>query len=68
MPVGTVTSFDERRGLGTVTAAGRAYPFHTTQIADGSRSIGVGQEVEFEVAPGLQGAWEATRIRKAEVT
>ena len=35
MPAGTVTAFDERRGLGTVTADGREYPFHTTQIADG---------------------------------
>jgi cold shock CspA family protein len=64
MPVGTVTSFDERRGLGTVTAAGQEYPFHTTQLVDGSRSVGVGQAVEFEIAPGLQGHWEATRIQK----
>ena len=34
MPAGTVTTFDEQRGLGTVTSDGRDYPFHTTQIAD----------------------------------
>jgi len=67
MPAGTVTSFDERRGLGTVTAAGRDYPFHTTQLVDGSRTVRVGQSVEFEIAPGLQGAWEAIRIHKVEV-
>lgn len=64
MPAGTVTSFDERRGLGTVTAAGHEYPFHTTQLTDGSRAVRVGQTVEFEIAPGRRGDWEATRIQK----
>jgi ATP phosphoribosyltransferase len=66
MPAGTVTTFDERRGLGTVTAAGRSYAFHATQIADGSRSIRVGQAVEFQVVPGRRGDWEATRIEKVD--
>ena len=65
MPSGTVTAFDEPRGLGTVTAEGREYPFHTTQLADGSRSVRVGETVAFEVAPGRQGDWEAIRIHKA---
>ncbi len=64
MPAGTVTAFDESRGLGTVTAAGQVYPFHTTQIADGSRSVRVGEAVEFEIAPGRRGDWEAVRIHK----
>jgi cold shock CspA family protein len=60
---GRVTAFDERRGLGTVTARdGRAYSFHATRIADASRRIAVGTEVEFEVVPGLLGRWEAAAI------
>ena len=62
---GTVTAFDEARGLGTITAGdGRVYPFHCTQIADGSRTIAVGQSVRFEVLPKL-GRYEATAIEKA---
>jgi CspA family cold shock protein len=57
---GTVTSFDAERGLGEVTtAAGERYPFHCTQIADGSRTIPVGTAVDFAVIPGLLGRWEA---------
>jgi cold shock CspA family protein len=65
MPAGTVTAFDEQRGLGTVTADGREYPFHSTQIADGSRSVRVGQAVEFRVVPGRMGNWEAAGIEKS---
>ena len=66
MPSGTVTAFDERRGLGTVTAAGREYPFHSTQLADGTRSVRVGQTVEFRVVPGRRGDWEAAGIEKSD--
>jgi cold shock CspA family protein len=64
MSAGTVTAFDEQRGLGTVTADGREYPFHSTQIADGSRTVRVGQSVEFRVVPGRRGDWEAAGIEK----
>jgi cold shock CspA family protein len=66
MPSGTVTAFDERRGLGTVTADGREFAFHTTQIADGSRAIRIGQAVEFAVVPGRRGDWEAAAIEKVD--
>jgi hypothetical protein len=57
---GTVTTFDGPRGLGEVTdAAGVRYPFHCTEIADGSRTIPLGAAVEFVVIPGLLGRWEA---------
>jgi hypothetical protein len=37
---GTVTAFDSKRGLGEIEGAdGRAYPFHCTKIADGTREI-----------------------------
>ena len=42
----------------------RAYPFHCTKIADGTREIPVGAAVEFTVAPGPLGRWEAVAIRR----
>jgi CspA family cold shock protein len=67
MPVsmrGTVEAFDDGVGLGTVRGAdGAAYPFHCTQIADGSRSIAVGTTVCFEIEAGHLGRWEAAGIR-----
>jgi hypothetical protein len=60
----TVVAFDARRGLGEVEdQEGRRYPFHCTRIADGSRDIPVGVKVEFAVAPGHLGRWEAVAIR-----
>lgn len=65
---GEVASFDEARGLGTITVAGdRAgaggeLPFHCTAIADGTRTISVGERVRFQVTPGPAGRWEATHI------
>ena len=45
---GTVSSFDERRGLGEITDdAGQVWPFHCAEIADGSRHIDVGQRVSY---------------------
>jgi cold shock CspA family protein len=62
---GRVESFDSRRGLGEVRGADdRIYPFHCTKIADGTREIPVGVAVEFTVAPGALGRWEAVEIRR----
>ena len=62
---GTVTAFDADRGLGEVTTAdGVRYPFHCTQIADGTRTIPVGTAVDFTVVPGLLGTWEAGAIER----
>ena len=60
---GTVTSFDESAGLGVIAGAdGVEHPFHCIEIADGSRSIGAGVEVSFDVLAKL-GRWEAANIR-----
>lgn len=60
---GTVTDFDDPKGWGTVTAAGGdEHPFHCSAIADGTRSIEVGTEVTFQIAPGPLGRWEARAI------
>jgi len=62
---GSVTAFDAHRGLGVVTGAdGVSYPFHCTQIADGSRTIPVGATVDFAKVPGLLGQWEAGDLTK----
>jgi cold shock CspA family protein len=61
---GTVSAFDEHRGLGEITGAdGSIYPFHCIAIADGTRTIEVGTDVVFEVVPGRIGRWEAATIK-----
>jgi cold shock CspA family protein len=63
---GSVSAFDERRGLGEIRGVDETvYPFHCTVIADGSRTIEVGAPVEFEVVPGPLGRWEAAAITPA---
>ena len=48
---GVVTQFDARRGLGEITdSTGQVWPFHCAVIADGSRSINVGESVTFTTA------------------
>jgi CspA family cold shock protein len=63
---GRVTEFDEHVGLGVVTADdGEGFPFHCTQIADGSRSIDVGAAVTFTVRvdrPKGPEAYEITHV------
>ena len=61
---GTVGQLDGATGLGEIAGAdGATYPFHSTVIADGTRTIAVGVAVEFEVVPGHLGRWEATHLR-----
>ncbi len=61
--LGRVTTFDARRGLGTVTGAdGATYGFHATAIADGSRRIDEGAPVAFTVSPGHGGRYEARSL------
>lgn len=62
---GKVIAFDSKRGLGEIQGDDdRTYPFHCTKIADGTREIPVGIAVEFTVAPGPLGRWEAVEIRR----
>lgn len=60
---GTVVTFDDDRGLGTIRADdGDELPFHCTAIADGTRTIDVGQRVGFAVVAGRLGRWEADAV------
>jgi len=60
---GKVERFDKDAGLGEIRAVdARLYPFHCTEIADGSRDIAVGADVMFVTAAGHGGTWEARQV------
>ena len=59
---GTVTTFDKVVGLGEITRDdGAVVPFHCIVIADGSRDIPIGVDVEFDLMCKL-GRYEADRV------
>jgi cold shock CspA family protein len=61
--IGTVTEFDEPRGLGTVRSDdGASYRFHCTAIAGGTRVVAVGERVVFSVVAGHGGHYEARAV------
>jgi cold shock CspA family protein len=61
---GRVAEFDDARGLGTVVAHdGTPYLFHVIEIADGTRTIDVGQPVSFQPLPKF-GVMQAGAVRK----
>jgi cold shock CspA family protein len=63
---GRVEVFDEHRGDGLVrTDEGEGLYFHCVNIADGSRSIAVGERVSVNRAVGRLGRDEAVEIAKA---
>jgi cold shock CspA family protein len=63
--LGTVTSFDGHVGLGQVTEDdGAEWMFHCVEIADGSRQIAVGANVQFGLRCKL-GRYEAANVRPA---
>jgi cold shock CspA family protein len=58
--LGRVTAFDPDRALGTVEGDdGRSLDFHSTAIADGSRTIDRGARVAYLVRAGTRGRPEA---------
>lgn len=60
---GVVAEWDEHAGYGTIRADdGTEHFFHCTQLADGTRTIEIGQHVTFDVVPGRLGRWEAENI------
>jgi cold shock CspA family protein len=62
---GSVAAFDDSAGLGVITSDdGIEYPFHCTQIADGTRTITAGTTVTFDVV-GRLGRYEASNITAA---
>ena len=59
---GTVTTFDKVVGLGEITRDdGAVVPFHCIVIANGSRDIPVGVDVEFDLMCKL-GRYEASHV------
>jgi len=60
---GTVASFDDDAGLGTIMADdGTTFAFHCTAIADGTRTIAVNTAVDFQPRPAGHGTYEASEI------
>lgn len=65
MPMrGRVAEYDDHKGYGEleVEGGGRLF-FHCTAIANGSRSIAVGAEVEYEPRTDPRGKHEAANVR-----
>ncbi|MET0145564.1 MAG: cold shock domain-containing protein [Ilumatobacteraceae bacterium] len=63
MPTGRVIDFDRQVGLGHVEdGSGAVRFFHCVEIVDGTRTIDVGAEVEFDVVVKF-GAEEAAALR-----
>ena len=62
---GTVTAFDAYVGLGDITMAdGSVVMFHCAEIADGSRQIDIGSEVECDIVMKFNRA-EASAMQPA---
>jgi cold shock CspA family protein len=62
---GKVTAFDAHVGLGDIAMAdGSVVMFHCAEIADGSRQIDIGSEVECDIVMKFSRA-EASAIRPA---
>ncbi len=60
---GRVVDYDDHKGYGYVQGSdGQRLFFHCTSIADGSRTVAVGAEVEFEVVTDPRGKPEAASL------
>ena len=61
---GVVVAFDEQSGLGEIDGSdGAKHAFHCIEIADGSRTIAVGQLVRFQPLARF-GHFQAGRVVK----
>ncbi len=61
---GVVIDFDDDKGLGSVVDDdGTEYLFHVIEIADGTRTIDVGQAVTFQPLAKF-GSYQAGRLHK----
>jgi|GEM_PF-5015191 cold shock CspA family protein len=64
--IGFVSSFDEKTGLGEITAKeiNQKFKFHAVCIKDASRSIEIGSPVCFKLKPGPEDIMTASEIIK----
>ena len=60
---GRVIAFDPVVGIGNVELLdGRISNFHATALADGSRRIGIGAEVNVTLRASANGRWESRNV------
>lgn len=66
---GVIVAFDDDTGIGTLRDLHdhSGWDFHCTALLDGTRTVEVGTQVRFRVAPGHGGRTEATAIEKLSV-
>ena len=57
MAIGTVKFFNDEKGFGFISRAGEddVFVHYSNIVGTGRRSLGEGDTVEFEVAPGRKG-------------
>jgi cold shock CspA family protein len=64
--LGTVLNFHPDVGLGVIVVEGDGalteYPVHCTQIDGGSRLLVPGSTVQFSIAAGHRGRWDAVEV------
>lgn len=61
--LGTVDSWDDARGVGTVRTDGdRTLELQCTNLVDGTRTTTVGTRVRVRVAPAHHGRWQAVEV------
>jgi cold shock CspA family protein len=62
---GRVADYDDHKGWGHIaTGDGRLLFFHCTAIADGTRTVPVGADVEYEEVTDPRGKPEAANVRE----
>ena len=66
MEKGTVKWFNDAKGYGFITreSGPEVFVHHTSIQSDGFRSLGEGEQVEFEVVKGPKGL-QAANVRRA---
>lgn len=64
--IGTVTTYDAARGLGTVSDGHAEHAFHCTALSDGSRRIEEGTKVAYVLVRHHTGRLEARAVTKLE--
>lgn len=61
---GTVKWFDERHGIGVISAEGQCWDYLVLRCAVGSKGLAAGERVLFEPVNKLLGCWAFNVVRQ----